>query len=86
MANSYVELAPDQTGKKVQQFQNVVAASNVEAMAVAFQDSTGWNNSYVEVTDSTGKSIQYFKNTVSGAEVYAQALTLVDITGMPTHG
>ncbi len=86
MANSYVELAPDQTGKKVQQYQNMIAANTVDAMAIGLQDSTGWNDSYVEVTDSSGKQIQYFKNTVSGSEVYAQALTLVDITGIPTHG
>ncbi len=86
MSNSYVELAPDQTGKKVQQYQNTVGANIVDAMAIGLQDSTGWNDSYVEVTDSDGKKIQYFKNTISGADVYAQALTLVDVTGNPTHG
>ncbi len=81
--NSYVQLAPDQAGKKVQQYQNVIGGNTVDAMAVSTQDSTGWSNSYVEVREGLGKKMQYFKNTIGGTEVYAQALVWVGIDGLP---
>ena len=41
MADSYVQVAPDSTGKKLQTYQNVVGANTVEAEAVTLVDSAG---------------------------------------------
>lgn len=81
MSQSFVELAPDSTGKKIQMFENVVGSDTVEAMAVSPIDSTGWTDSFVTVADGTGKKVQYFENTIGGNTVLAQALVLVDTTG-----
>lgn len=41
MTDSYIQIAPDSTGKKMQTFQNTVSASVVEAEAVSLVNSSG---------------------------------------------
>jgi len=41
MANSYIAVAPDSTGKKLQTFENTIAGQVVEAEAVTLVDSAG---------------------------------------------
>jgi len=41
MADSYIQVAPDSTGKKMQTFENTVSAQTVHAEAVTNVDSTG---------------------------------------------
>lgn len=41
MADSYVQVAPDSSGKKVQTYENTVGSETVEAQAVVLVDSTG---------------------------------------------
>lgn len=84
MANAFVQLEPDDTGKQVQSFQNSIGGHTVEACAVVAVDSTGSGNSYVQVApDSTGKQIQHFQNSIGGNEVHALAVVLVDTSGSP---
>lgn len=48
MADSYVQVAPDSTGKKLQTFQNTIGANDVEAEAIVVCTSAG-----VEVDPAT---------------------------------
>lgn len=41
MADSYVQVAPDDSGKKIQTYENTVGGETVEAQAVVLVDSTG---------------------------------------------
>ncbi len=41
MADAYVQVAPDSTGKKIQTFENTVSGNVVEAQAVVLVDSAG---------------------------------------------
>jgi hypothetical protein len=41
MANQYVQVAPDSTGKKVQTYENVVGSDTVEAQAIVPVNSSG---------------------------------------------
>jgi hypothetical protein len=41
MADAYIQVAPDSTGKKMQTFRNTIAGSDVDAEAVVLTDSTG---------------------------------------------
>ncbi len=41
MADAYVQVAPDSTGKKIQTFENTVSGNIVEAQAVVLVDSAG---------------------------------------------
>lgn len=82
--DSYVQLFEDESGKKIQMYENTIGTNLVEAMAITLTDPTGWTDSYVQVApDSTGKKIQYFENTIGGQTVLAQALVLVDTSGAP---
>ena len=81
MANNFVELVADGTGKNVQSYLNTISGDSVEAQAIAIQDPTGWTNSYVQVNEGVGKKIQYFSNSISGNTVLAMAVVLVDTTG-----
>jgi hypothetical protein len=84
MSQSFVRLAPDSSGRKIQTFENSVAAQTVEAQAIVAIDATGWSDSFVQIApDSTGKKIQYFENTVGGNVVETLAVVLVDSTGAP---
>lgn len=84
MADSYVQLASDLSGKKVQSYQNTVGSDTVQAQAVAIIDATGWSDSYVQVApDSTGKKAQTFLNIVGSNSVHALAVCVVDTTGAP---
>ena len=81
MANNFVELVADGTGKKVQSYLNTIGGDSVEAQAVAIQDPIGWTNSYAQVNEGVGKKIQYFSNSIGGNTVLAMAVVLVDTTG-----
>ncbi len=41
MADAFVQVAPDSTGKKIQTFENTVSGNLVEAQAVVLVDSSG---------------------------------------------
>ncbi len=82
MANSYVQLAPDQGGKKVRQFENSIGGNIVEAMAVSAINVAAYSNAFVEVAEGSGKKVQYFQNTVAGSTVLAQAVVLVNSAGI----
>lgn len=86
--DSFAELAPDSTGKKVQMFENTIAGNLVEAMAITqVSDLTGWLNSFVEIApDSTGKKFQYFENVVGSETVDTIAVVLVDTSGKSING
>jgi hypothetical protein len=77
MSSAFVQLQPDQTGKKVQS----VANGGVEAQVVTIVDGSGLTNSYVQITEGSGKKMQHFKNLIGGNEVHALAVVLVDQTG-----
>lgn len=84
MADSYVRLSSDSTGKKVQSYANTVGSDTVQAQAVTIIDATGWSDSYVQVApDSTGKKAQTFLNTISSNSVHALAVVPVDTSGAP---
>jgi hypothetical protein len=78
MSASFVELQPNQTGKKIRSFEN----ASLNACAVTAVDAIGLSNAYVQIAaDSTGKKIQHFQNTISGQTVHALAVVLVDESG-----
>src|SRR5215472_11353959 len=56
MANSFIQVAPDSTGKKMQTFENVISGQTVEAEAVALVDNTGTFLSSVNVVIDAANS------------------------------
>lgn len=84
MADQYVQLASDSSGKKVQAYENTIGSNTVVACAVVMVSATGATDAFVQVQpDSTGKKIQTFQNTVSGNIVHALAICPVDTSGAP---
>ncbi len=75
---AFVQLAPDQTGKKVQSAEN----ATIHAQVAAVIDGTGFSNAFVQVAaDGNGKKMRTFLNTIGGNAVHALAITPVDSSG-----
>lgn len=87
MADQYVQLASDSSGKKVQSYQNTISTQTVEACAVVVVNPSGYSDAYVQVaTDSTGKKMQTFNNTVGANSVHALAVVAVNTSGSSIYG
>src|SRR5437016_5927170 len=54
MSASYIQVAPDSTGKKLQTFENTISANVVEAEAVTLVNSSGAEITALPVTDNSG--------------------------------
>lgn len=83
MADAYVQLAADGSGKDVQSYENTVSGSVVEAQVVQAIDASSYTNSYVAITEGTGKKLQYYQNTIGSNDVLALAVVLVNSSGVP---
>lgn len=86
MANAFVQVAPDSTGKKMQTFENVVSANTVEAEAVVLVRSTdnteiGTATQPVRI-DPTGTTIQPDNVSQWGGT----AVSAPPATGVPAAG
>jgi len=70
MANAFVQVAPDSTGKKMQTFENLVSGNTVEAEAVTLvrsSDNTEVGSSGQPLrVDPTGTTVQPVSGTVTG--------------------
>jgi hypothetical protein len=79
MSDAFVQLAPDQTGKKVQSALNATE----HAQYAAAIDATGFSNAYVQIGEGSGKKMRTFLNTIGGNAVHALAICPVDSSGNP---
>jgi hypothetical protein len=64
MADAFIQVAPDSTGKKMQTFRNTIAGSDVDAEAVVLTDSTG-----IALGTSGGALNVYLANSVINANI-----------------
>ncbi len=65
MANAYVQVATDGTGKKMQTFQNTISGSDVQSEAVTLVDSSG--NYIATLPVSLSSNINVALNQFTGA-------------------
>jgi len=59
MADSFIQVAPDSTGKKMQTYENTVSAQTVEAEAVVLVDTTGTPNPTIPTTEKPDATSTY---------------------------
>jgi hypothetical protein len=71
MADSYVAVAPDSTGKKLQTYENTISSQTVEAEAIVLVDTTG-------TPLSSTTQVLNVNASISGQSVYPAVLTHPD--------
>lgn len=67
MANSYIAVAPDSTGKKLQTFENTIGGNVVEAEAVALVDTTGTALATIPTNESPDATSTYAPTNATSA-------------------
>src|SRR5258708_26236903 len=88
MANQFVQVPPDSTGKKMQTFENVVGANTVESEAVTLVRSsdnteigTAAQPARIDPTGTTTQPTTNNKTAVGGVTVQAAQTSATDGTG-----
>lgn len=77
MNQTYVQVAPDSTGKKVQTYENSIGGQTVEAQAIVQVNSSGVENPACTLTATTISS----NTTIAAGAFYVDLLFSSDFSG-----